>query len=120
MPAMQYESEYGIDVVNRFAGLEFEADDPLELIQQAQQKGKTLKAEKKQKSGKQSAKPQEKVQTITPKETVIEDVKKEGEAYFQWLMKFYLHGSLAAKGRHVLSVSTFRNIRLPSRPYFTK
>lgn len=79
---MQYESEYCIDVVNRFAGLDFE-DDPLELIQQAQQKGKTLKAEKKQKGGKQSAKPQEKVQTFTTKETVVEDVKKEGEAYFQ-------------------------------------
>ena len=75
MPAMEYESEYGIDVGNRFAGLSLEIDDPIELIQRAQ----ALKTEKKQTKGAKGAqKTQEKVQPTTVKETVIEDIKKEG------------------------------------------
>ena len=77
MPAMEYESEYGIDVVNRFAGLSMEAEDPMELIQRAQEK--PLKTEKKQAKGPKSAqKTQEKAQPVAVKETVIEDIKREG------------------------------------------
>lgn len=79
MPAMEYESEYGIDVVNRFAGLSLEIDDPSELIQQAQQKEKALKTEKKQaKGGKGGQKGHEKAQPTPVKETIIEDIRKEG------------------------------------------
>ena len=78
MPAMEYESEYGIDVVNRFAGLSLEIDDPIELIQSAQ----ALKTEKKQAKGSKGAqKAQEKSQPVTVKETVIEEIKKEGQFF---------------------------------------
>ena len=103
MPAMEYESEYGIDVGNRFAGLSSEIDDPMELIQMAQQKEKALKTEKKQAKGAKGAqKSQEKAQPTAVKETVIEDIKKEGlfEAYFEFY-QFKL-SSLAAEVMHVL------------------
>ena len=80
MPAMEYESEYGIEVINRFAGLEIETDDPIELIQRAQQKEKALKADKKQAKGiKGSAKTQDKPQVTLSRESNNEDGKKDGE-----------------------------------------
>ncbi len=80
MPAMEYESEYGIDIVNRFAGIDFDVDDPTELIERAQQKEKTLKADKKQaKTKKGSAKAQEKAPTVVTKEVSIDDIKKDGK-----------------------------------------
>ncbi len=80
MPAMEYESEYGIEVINRFAGLDFEGDDPSELVQRAQQKEKALKADKKQaKARKGSAKTQDKAQTVVTKEVSIEDTKRDGK-----------------------------------------
>ena len=91
MPAMENETEYGIVVVNRFAGLDIEADDPHELIQRAQQKEKVLKADKKAKGVKGGAKTQEKSQVIAMKETVIEDIKKEGKVFNHYDMKSVSH-----------------------------
>lgn len=79
MPAMEYESEYGIEVINRFAGLDFEVDDPTELVERAQQKEKALKADKKQaKTRKGNARTQEKAPTVVTKEVSIDDTKRDG------------------------------------------
>lgn len=107
MPAIEYESEYGIDVGNRFAGLSSEIDDPIELIQRAQQKEKTLKTDKKQAKGtKGGQKAQEKAQQTATKETVTEDIKKEGTFICYFAFYLFQCGSLAADVRHVLSSGT--------------
>ena len=78
MPVMEYDVEYGIGVNNRFAGFGIDLDDPVELIQRAQEKEKALKSDKKQTKPVKGGKPQEKTQQAPKKEVIFEDTRREG------------------------------------------